>query len=63
MDTLMAMVNNPFKEIFYRKKKINILTAFSIFHKSGIKFFFLNKLLTIVLRATANYMTHNLLIS
>ena len=38
---LKAIVNNPFKEIFMGKeeKVINILTIFSIFHKSGIKFF------------------------
>ena len=36
-----ALVNNPFKESFYREKKktINILTAFFIFHKSGVKNF------------------------
>ena len=38
MDDLRAMINNPFKKKFY-EKKINILTAFSIFHKSGVKFF------------------------
>ena len=45
---LKAMINNPFKEIFMGKdeKVINILTIFSIFHKSGIKIF-LNRLLTI----------------
>ena len=40
--TLRAIVFNPFKESFYGKikiKKINILTVFSIFHKSGIKTF------------------------
>ena len=31
------MVNNSFKENFYGKKKINVLTVFSISHKSGIK--------------------------
>ena len=42
-DVLRAMVNNPFKEIFYvkrkKKKVINILTAFSISHKSCVKTF------------------------
>ena len=52
MDALKVMVNHLFKESFYekRKKKINVLTVFSIFHKSGVKKF-LKKLLTIVLRA------------
>ena len=39
---LRALVNNPFKENFYgkrKKKTINILTAFFISHKSGVKFF------------------------
>ena len=43
MNALRALVNNQFKEIFYGKKKgkkkINILTTFFIFHKSGIKTF------------------------
>ena len=37
-----AMISNPFKERFYEKgkeKSINILTVFSIFHKSGVKTF------------------------
>ena len=40
-NALRAMVNNPFKESFYRKrkKKINILTAFFISYKSGAKNF------------------------
>ena len=40
-DALRAMVNNPFKEIFIgkEKKKINVLTAFLIFHKSSVKNF------------------------
>ena len=39
-DTLKTMVNNQRKESFYIKKKvINILIDFSIFHKSGIKTF------------------------
>ena len=39
------MVSNPFKESFYRKgkkekeKAINVLIAFSISHKSGVKLF------------------------
>ena len=38
MDVLKALVNNLFKESFYgtRKKVINVLTAFSISHKSGV---------------------------
>ena len=40
MDALRVIVNNLFKEIFYGKKKvINILTVFSIFHKSDVKTF------------------------
>ena len=37
-----ALVNNPVKESFYRKKKkkaINILTTFFIFDKSDVKTF------------------------
>ena len=37
-----AMISNPFKERFYEKgkeKSINILTVFSIFHKSCVKTF------------------------
>ena len=38
-----ALVNNPFKENFYgkekKKKAINVLTAFFIFHKSNVKIF------------------------
>ena len=35
-----VMVNNSIKESFYGKKKtINILTVFSIFHKSDVKTF------------------------
>ena len=37
-DALRVMVNNPFKESFYGKKK-NVLTAFFIFHKSDVKTF------------------------
>ena len=39
---LRALVKNSVKESFYRKKKkktINILTVFFIFHKSNIKTF------------------------
>ena len=32
-DDLRTMINNLFKENFYGKKKINILTVFSISHK------------------------------
>ena len=41
MNALRILVNNPFKESFYRKrkKKINILTAFFISYKNGIKTF------------------------
>ena len=40
IDALRAMVSNLLKENFYeKKKKINVLTAFSIFHKSGVKTF------------------------
>ena len=40
-DALRAMVNNSFKESFYgkRKKTINVLIIFSIFHNSGVKTF------------------------
>ena len=37
-----ALINNSFKEKFYGKRKkivINVLTAFFISHKSGIKTF------------------------
>ena len=39
MDALRVLVNNPFKESFYgrKKKTINVLTIFFIFHKSCIK--------------------------
>ena len=37
---IRVLVNNPFKEKFYGKKKtINILTTFFIFHKSDVKIF------------------------
>ena len=39
MDTLREMINNIFKESFYGKKKINVLTIFFISYKSGIKTF------------------------
>ena len=42
MDALgvRALVNNQFKKSFYEKKKaINVLIAFSIFHKSCVKTF------------------------
>ena len=38
-DALRAIVDNLFKESFYEKKKINILIAFSISYKSGVKTF------------------------
>ena len=39
-DALRVIVNNPYKQSFYRKKKtINVLTAFFIFHKSSVKTF------------------------
>ena len=58
MNVLRVLVNNPFKEIFYGKK-INILIAFFIFHKSCVKTF-LNRLLTNALRALVS-MTHIIL--
>ena len=37
-DSLRVLVSESFYESFYKKKKtINILTAFSISHKSGVK--------------------------
>ena len=39
---LRALVNNPFKKIFYGKRKkkvINVLTVFFIFHKNSVKTF------------------------
>ena len=40
-ECLRTLVNNPFKKNFYgkRKKAINVLTTFFIFHKSGVKTF------------------------
>ena len=40
-NALRALVNNPFKESSYgkRKNKINVLTIFFISHKSGVKHF------------------------
>ena len=52
-DVLRAMINNLFKESFMGKKKkktINVLTIFFIFHKSDFKIF-KNGLLTIPLKA------------
>ena len=42
IDVLRVMINNPFKESFYgkrKKKAINILTTFLISHKSSVKNF------------------------
>ena len=40
MDALKVLVNNPFKEKFYgKRKKINVLTHFFIYHKSDVKTF------------------------
>ena len=38
---LRALVKNPVKESFYRKrkKKINVLRVFFIFHKNDVKTF------------------------
>ena len=36
---IRVLVNNLFKEKFYEKKKINVLIAFFISHKSGVKIF------------------------
>ena len=41
-DDLMIMVNDSFKESFYKKRKkkvIKVLTIFFIFHKIGVKTF------------------------
>ena len=39
-NTFRILVNNLFKENFYRKKKvINVLTVFIIFYKSDVKTF------------------------
>ena len=38
-DVFNVIINNSFKKSFYRKKIINILTAFSISNKSGVKTF------------------------
>ena len=41
-DALRVLVNNPFKENFYgkrKKKSINVLTAFSISYKNSVKTF------------------------
>ena len=37
MDVLRIMVNNSFKESFYKKKTINILTTFLFFIKIELK--------------------------
>ena len=42
MDALRVIINNPFNERFYgkrKKKTINILIAFLVSHKSGVKTF------------------------
>ena len=39
MDAHKAMVNNSFKENFYKKKTINVLIAFVISNKSSVKIF------------------------
>ena len=41
MNALRVMINNPLKKSFYEKKKktINVLIVFSIFHKSDVKIF------------------------
>ena len=40
MSVLRALVKNPVKKNFYEKKKtINILTTFFIFHKNDVKIF------------------------
>ena len=37
MNALRILVNNPFKESFIEKKKtINVLTVFLIFHKDDV---------------------------
>ena len=40
-NALRIIVNNSFKESFYERKKktINVLTTFSIFHKNCVKTF------------------------
>ena len=38
-NVLRVLVKNSFKESFYGKKKINVLTAFFISHKSSVKTF------------------------
>ena len=39
-NALKVLINNPFKESFYEKKKvINVLLAFFISYKNGIKIF------------------------
>ena len=36
-DSLGVLVSESFWESFYKKRKENILTTFSISHKSGVK--------------------------
>ena len=38
-NVLMTLVNNPFKESFYGKKKKNVLTAVFISYKRCVKTF------------------------
>ena len=38
-NVLRVLVKNSFKESFYGKKKINVLTVFFISHKSSVKTF------------------------
>ena len=44
-DALRTMINNPFKESFYekrkkkKKKEINVLTIFFISHRTGVNTF------------------------
>ena len=38
-NTLRVMINNPFKENFYGKKKKKVLTIFFISHKNCVKTF------------------------
>jgi len=39
MDVLRVMINNSFREYFYEKKTINILTIFFIFYQNFVKIF------------------------
>ena len=41
-NALRVLINNPFEKSFMgkeKKKTINVLTAFFIFHKSSVNFF------------------------